>query len=248
MHLLITSGPGGRLEWGCANPLPPPGLLADPAPTSWRCVALGRHQRMRLVRFIASSRLALVWRREGWHQGHLDHGSRPQHLLAKPRVSLLAVQGGGPCCGCCWRTTMLTCARLLGSPFDARASRYRSAIDGEHALSTWRAEPPDVILLDVRMPKMDGFQVLSTIRRNSHIPIIMLTACTSEDEVLRGLKLGADDYVVKPYSPRQLAARIRAVCRRAQISAAHAETNFEAAGIVLDLESHQRREAPSRCA
>jgi DNA-binding response OmpR family regulator len=115
------------------------------------------------------------------------------------------------------------------------------AIDGEHALSTWRAEPPDVILLDVRMPKMDGFQVLSTIRRDSNIPIIMLTACTSEEEVLRGLKLGADDYVVKPYSPRQLAARIRAVCRRAQISAPHAETHFEVAGIVLDLESHEAK-------
>lgn len=87
--------------------------------------------------------------------------------------------------------------------------------DGEAALRRWAEEEPDVIVLDVNMPKADGFAVCRRIRAEDDTPIIMLTVRGEEDDIVRGLELGADDYVTKPFSPRQLVARIHAVLRRA---------------------------------
>lgn len=114
-----------------------------------------------------------------------------------------------------------------------------AAADGDQALRSWRNDAPDVVLLDVRMPKIDGFEVLRTIRQTSDVPVIMLTAKNDEEDVVRGLQLGADDYVTKPFSPRQLCARIRTVARRGQIVRTQSSSEIEAAGLVLDIESHE---------
>lgn len=88
------------------------------------------------------------------------------------------------------------------------------AYDGEQALSFFQAEPIDVILLDVMMPKLDGFQVCREIRKQSSVPIIMITARGEDFERIMGLDIGADDYIVKPFSPGEVMARVRAVLRR----------------------------------
>jgi DNA-binding response OmpR family regulator len=89
------------------------------------------------------------------------------------------------------------------------------AQDGEAALRRWTEEEPDIIVLDVNMPRLDGFAVCRRIRAQANTPIILLTVRGEEDDIVRGLELGADDYIPKPFSPRQLVARIHAVLRRA---------------------------------
>ena len=91
--------------------------------------------------------------------------------------------------------------------------------DGEKALQRWAEEQPDLVVLDVNMPKLDGFAVCRRIRAQSDTPILLLTVRGEEDDVVRGLELGADDYITKPFSPRQLVARAHAVLRRAGKSA-----------------------------
>ena len=113
------------------------------------------------------------------------------------------------------------------------------AADGKQALDQWKVSSPDVVLLDVRMPKMSGYEVLRTIRTKNETPVIFVTARKEEEDIVRGLELGADDYVTKPFSPRQLVARIRSVTRRIAISAPSPTTEVHAAGMVLDVESHQ---------
>jgi DNA-binding response OmpR family regulator len=98
---------------------------------------------------------------------------------------------------------------------------------------------PDVILLDVRMPQLSGFEVLRSIRKESETPVIFVSARDDEDDIVHGLRLGADDYVIKPFSPRQLVARIHSVTRRMGLGAPSTETRLEAAGLMLDLESHE---------
>ncbi len=88
------------------------------------------------------------------------------------------------------------------------------AYNGSQALNKIRTDLPDLVLLDVMMPDIDGFEVLRTLREISSIPVIMLTARGDEDDRVRGLELGADDYVTKPFSPRELVSRVRAVLRR----------------------------------
>lgn len=91
-----------------------------------------------------------------------------------------------------------------------------STCDGERALDLVAEEHPDVVLLDAAMPEMDGFQVLKEIRRFSDVPVIMVTVRDSELDKVRGLELGADDYITKPFGYLELVARVRAVLRRAQ--------------------------------
>ena len=90
------------------------------------------------------------------------------------------------------------------------------AFNGKQAMDKLRQSLPDLILLDVMLPDLDGFEVLRMIRENHDVPIIMLTAKTEEDDRVRGLELGADDYVTKPFSPRELVSRVRAVLRRTE--------------------------------
>lgn len=98
-----------------------------------------------------------------------------------------------------------------------KASGYDvvTAKDGVQGLSTFRREKPDLIVLDLMLPEMDGLDVCRAIRRESNVPIIMLTARVEETDKLVGLEIGADDYMTKPFSPRELVARVRVVLRRA---------------------------------
>ncbi len=89
------------------------------------------------------------------------------------------------------------------------------AFDGQAALERWAEEQPDLIVLDVNLPKLDGFAVCQRIRQQANTPIILLTVREEEDDIVHGLELGADDYITKPFSPRQLIARAQAVLRRA---------------------------------
>ncbi|MCB0045565.1 MAG: response regulator transcription factor [Caldilineaceae bacterium] len=95
-------------------------------------------------------------------------------------------------------------------------SQYQVAVayDGVEALAAARHAPPDLVVLDLNLPKMDGLDVCRALRRESDVPIIMLTARGEETDRLIGLELGADDYITKPFSPRELVARVRAVMRR----------------------------------
>ena len=89
-----------------------------------------------------------------------------------------------------------------------------TAADGEEALAVYKKELPSLIILDIMMPKLDGYGVCQEIRKDSDIPIIMLTALSDVADRITGLELGADDYVVKPFSPKELEARIKAILRR----------------------------------
>lgn len=106
-------------------------------------------------------------------------------------------------------------ADLLAFALRREGFEVVQARDGEAALRRWTEEEPDIIVLDVNMPKLDGFGVCRRIRAQADTPIIMLTVRGEEDDIVRGLELGADDYIPKPFSPRQLVARMQAVLRRA---------------------------------
>jgi DNA-binding response OmpR family regulator len=94
--------------------------------------------------------------------------------------------------------------------------------DGEAALQRWSDVEPDLIILDVNMPRLDGFSVCRRIRAHSDVPILLLTVRSEEDDIVRGLEIGADDYITKPFSPRQLVARVQAVLRRSGKTSASA--------------------------
>lgn len=102
----------------------------------------------------------------------------------------------------------------LNAYFRREGYQMLSAYDGEEALAFIRKYRPDMVLLDIMMPRMDGLNVCREARKNSNIPIIMLTAKADEFDKLLGLELGADDYITKPFSPREVVARIKAVLRR----------------------------------
>ena len=115
------------------------------------------------------------------------------------------------------------------------------AYDGEEAVKKFNEENPDLILLDVMLPKMDGFSVCRTIREKSNVPILMLTAREEEVDKVLGLELGADDYITKPFSVRELMARIKANMRR-NTSVAQSEDEsekLEIGNFVLDLNRYE---------
>jgi two-component system alkaline phosphatase synthesis response regulator PhoP len=104
--------------------------------------------------------------------------------------------------------------RLVSDYLEASGFRVVTAYDGQAALAQFRYERPDLVVLDLNLPAMDGLDVARTIRQERNTPIIMLTARVEETDRIVGLELGADDYVSKPFSPRELVARVRAVLRR----------------------------------
>src|SRR2546426_5505643 len=94
-----------------------------------------------------------------------------------------------------------------------------TAHDGQTALATVRTDRPDLVVLDLSLPGLDGLDVTRALRKDSNVPVIMLTARSEESDKLVGLELGADDYMTKPFSPKELVARVRAVLRRAENAA-----------------------------
>ena len=106
--------------------------------------------------------------------------------------------------------------KILETRLSTIGYRVVSAADGEEALSMFHKENPSLVILDIMMPKLDGYGVCQEIRKESDIPIIMLTALGDISDRITGLELGADDYVVKPFSPKELEARIKSVLRRTE--------------------------------
>jgi DNA-binding response OmpR family regulator len=111
------------------------------------------------------------------------------------------------------------------------------AYDGKKAMQIARNQKPDLVILDLMLPEMDGWDVCRALRKESAVPIIMLTARVEESDKLIGLELGADDYVTKPFSPRELVARVRSVLRRAEVAPARPE-RLSRANITVDLSRH----------
>jgi len=108
----------------------------------------------------------------------------------------------------------LDIVKVVRAYLEQASFRVITASDGQQALAVFHHEQPDLIVLDLNLPKMDGLDVCRAIRRESSVPIIMLTARVEETDRLIGLEIGADDYIVKPFSPREVVARVRAVLRR----------------------------------
>jgi DNA-binding response OmpR family regulator len=108
---------------------------------------------------------------------------------------------------------------VKGLKFSLEKEGYEvlAAYDGAEALSLFKKENPDLIVLDLMLPEVDGFEVCRRIRKGSEVPIIMLTARGEDIDKILGLELGADDYVTKPFNPRELTARIKAILRRSQL-------------------------------
>ncbi|MBB4695519.1 response regulator transcription factor [Paractinoplanes abujensis] len=143
------------------------------------------------------------------------------------------------------------CAQVLVADDDPRQAevvrRYLTAEgheavvvhDGRTALDSARRLRPDLLVLDVMMPGMDGLQVCRTLRQESDVLVLMLTARTTEDDLLLGLELGADDYLTKPYSPRELMARVRTLLRRAPAAPMISSTARHIGRITVEPGRHQ---------
>ncbi len=127
---------------------------------------------------------------------------------------------------------------MLTAYLEAEGFDVTEATDGLMALEVARRDEPDLILLDIGLPEMDGFEVLGELRRRSNVPVIMLTARAEEVDRVVGLTVGADDYVTKPFSPRELVARIKAVLRRGRM-AAEEERPLRFPGLTIDVAAHE---------
>jgi DNA-binding response OmpR family regulator len=115
-----------------------------------------------------------------------------------------------------------------------------TASDGEEGLTLFASASPELVILDVMLPKMDGFEVCRRIRRGSSVPVLMLTARDTELDKVVGLEIGADDYLVKPFSMRELVARVRAMLRRAaRPTDPSAATDIERDGLRIDVAKHR---------
>jgi OmpR family response regulator RpaB len=104
--------------------------------------------------------------------------------------------------------------RILKTRLSMAGYEITTAADGEEAIKLFEMEPPDLVILDVMLPKGDGYQICQTLRETSDVPIIMLTALSDVADRIAGLQIGADDYLVKPFSPKELEARINTILRR----------------------------------
>ena len=124
---------------------------------------------------------------------------------------------------------------LIGFTLTQAGYLVVKATDGPTAIRAYEAEQPDIIVLDINMPGASGFQVCEAVRQKSRVPIMMLTARGEEEDLVRALELGADDYLTKPFSPRTLLARVKALLRRAGVDTS---TPLAAGRIKLDVDEH----------
>lgn len=134
---------------------------------------------------------------------------------------------------------------VKGLKFSLEKEGYEvvTAYDGEEALRLFKDENPDLVVLDLMLPELDGFEVCRRIRKGSDVPIVMLTARGEDIDKILGLELGADDYVTKPFNPRELTARIKAILRRAQAPAQDAASIkvIRLQDLQIDLFQHKVR-------
>ena len=127
--------------------------------------------------------------------------------------------------------------RLARDYLEKNGFRVTTAADGQSALAAARREKPDLIVLDLMLPILDGREVCKAIRRESDVPIIMLTALAEEVDQVTGLEIGADDYITKPFSPRALVARVRALLRRTK-GGVKAPSIIRVGGLEVDPDKH----------
>jgi DNA-binding response OmpR family regulator len=111
--------------------------------------------------------------------------------------------------------------------------------DGRQAIDRARQHPPDLIILDLMLPRVDGWDVCRVLKRESGVPILMLTARSTQDDIVLGLDLGADDYVTKPFGPPELMARVRTVLRRQSVDAALVPAPLRVGPLVIDPDRHE---------
>ena len=131
-------------------------------------------------------------------------------------------------------------AELLRRYLESENYRVTVVSDGREVLEAARRDHPDLLVLDLMLPRVDGLDVCRILRAESDMPILMVTARSTEDDILLGLDLGADDYVTKPYSPRQLMARVRTLLRRAR-TVGSADAPASAGPIQVDAARHEVR-------
>lgn len=130
--------------------------------------------------------------------------------------------------------------KLVSHTFSRLGSKVYIAPDGPEALRLFYAEQPDLVILDIMMPEMDGWEVCRQIRRLSDVPIIMLTALGHDDDMLRGFTYGADDYIVKPFNPKILAVRAQATLRRTVVSNGTGKpATYRDGYLTIDLNRHR---------
>lgn len=129
-------------------------------------------------------------------------------------------------------------ARLARDYLEKGGYQVQTAVDGTTGLAIARQEKPGLVVLDLNLPGLDGLDVCRALRRESDVPIIMLTARVEEMDRLIGLELGADDYITKPFSPRELVARVRAVLRRVR-GGVHQPGLIRAGDLEIDLQGHR---------
>ena len=133
--------------------------------------------------------------------------------------------------------------RILETRLSIMGYKVYSVADGEEALIAFKREQPNLVILDLMMPKLDGYGVCQELRKDSDIPIIMLTALGDVSDRITGLELGADDYVIKPFSPKELEARIRSILRR--FKKINGNNNLPNSGVInigslkVDVNKHQ---------
>jgi two-component system KDP operon response regulator KdpE len=125
--------------------------------------------------------------------------------------------------------------RLIRLELSEQGFRVVVSSDGEEAIRTFEQQRPDVVVLDIMLPDMSGLEVMRRLRERSNTPIILLTARDHDEDKVRGLELGADDYVVKPFNPQELTARVRAVMRRA-VRESMGESVVTAGDVEIDLD------------
>ena len=130
-------------------------------------------------------------------------------------------------------------AALVATYVEKEGFQAQIADDGEQGLRMALTQGPSLVVLDVMLPKMDGWQVCRKLREKSDVPILMLTAREEEFDRVLGLSLGADDYVVKPFSPRELVERIKAILRRARPSQTHGHGILSQGEVTMDIKKHK---------
>jgi len=128
-----------------------------------------------------------------------------------------------------------TLAKALKFNLEKEGFRVEVAFDGEEALNAMSREEPDLVILDLMLPKIDGYEVCRSIRRSSDVPIIMLTARDEDIDKILGLELGADDYMTKPFNTRELLARIKAILRRTVQQAAAVRSFIKVGDLQIDV-------------